>query len=75
MASATGIPDQAIVPEDVGEEEPLLGRRGDASQREGHPLRQNLLLGMPSIPQTVREKPLTCMQALQSSPRPESFSS
>jgi hypothetical protein len=47
MASATGIPDQAIVPpeESVGEDEPLLGRPGDASQKEGRPLYQNLIIG------------------------------
>jgi hypothetical protein len=46
MASATGVPDRAVVAEaDIGEEEPLLGRPGDASQKEGRPLYQNLVLG------------------------------
>jgi len=46
MASATGIPDRAIGPEDdIGEEESLLGQPGDASQKEGFPLYQNLVLG------------------------------
>lgn len=30
----------------VGEEEPLLGRAGDASQQDGKPLQYNLILGM-----------------------------
>jgi hypothetical protein len=54
MASATGIPDQAIVDEDVGEEEPLLGRPGSVSQREGRPLYQNLVLGMSSNPKLLK---------------------
>jgi hypothetical protein len=29
----------------TSEEEPLLGRRGDASQQEGLPLYQNLVIG------------------------------
>jgi hypothetical protein len=50
MASATGIP--ANMPEhnqpteDLGEDEPLLGRIGDASQPEGHPLYYNLIIGI-----------------------------
>jgi hypothetical protein len=28
-----------------GEEEPLLGRAGDASQPEGHPMYHNLIIG------------------------------
>ena len=48
MASATGIP--ANIPETNGhshdgEDEPLLGRRGDASQEEGKALYHNLYLG------------------------------
>lgn len=36
MASATGIPDVAVTGEGiVGEDEPLLGRPGDASQQVG----------------------------------------
>jgi len=48
MASATGIPDPAIDPrpEGVGEDEPLLGRAGDASQQAGRPLYYNLVIGM-----------------------------
>ena len=44
MASATGIPD--VVPQEgLGEDEPLLGRAGDASQQEGRPLYFNLIIG------------------------------
>jgi hypothetical protein len=43
MASATGIPD--VVAQERGEEEPLLGRAGDASQPEGKPLYKNLIIG------------------------------
>lgn len=47
MASATGIPDVAVTGErQVGEDEPLLGRIGDASQPEGRPLFYNLLIGV-----------------------------
>jgi hypothetical protein len=47
MASATGIPDVAVDTREpgVGEEEPLLGRPGDASQPEGKALYWNLLIG------------------------------
>jgi len=44
MASATGIPD-VTNPQGLGEEEPLLGGPGDASQKEGKPLYYNLFLG------------------------------
>jgi hypothetical protein len=49
MASATGIPanipgrDQRV--EGLGEDEPLLGRIGDASQHEGRPIYYNLVIG------------------------------
>ncbi|KAF2807870.1 uncharacterized protein BDZ99DRAFT_464772 [Mytilinidion resinicola] len=46
MASATGIPDQN--PDSLlgrGEEEPLLGRPGDAKQEDGKPLWANLWIG------------------------------
>ncbi|KAF2101583.1 hypothetical protein NA57DRAFT_53539 [Rhizodiscina lignyota] len=48
MASATGIPEN--VP-GMGEEEPLLGRAGDASQQEGKPLPYNLILGTAVVAQ------------------------
>jgi hypothetical protein len=46
MASATGIPSNAAAARGQSEEEPLLGRRGDASQSEGQPLYWNLWIGM-----------------------------
>jgi hypothetical protein len=46
MASATGIPPNAAAARGQSEEEPLLGRRGDASQMEGQPLYYNLWIGM-----------------------------
>ena len=45
MASATGIPEDINSLQGTGEDEPLLGRRGDASQTEGQPLYWNLWLG------------------------------
>src|SRR5689334_7281260 len=45
MASANGIPPNAAAARGQSEEEPLLGRRGDASQAEGQPLYQNLWIG------------------------------
>jgi len=45
MASATGIPENTITTRGASEEEPLLGRRGDASQVEGKALYANLWLG------------------------------
>ena len=47
MTSATGIPEQHPDPvsNGHGEQEPLLGRPGDASQKEGKPLAWNLVLG------------------------------
>ena len=57
MASATGIPDLAVDREDVegvGEDEPLLGRAGDASQQEGRPLYYNLLIGQLLRPRIVQ---------------------
>lgn len=44
MASATGIPEN-VANAGRGEQEPLLGRAGDASQQEGKPLYYNLVLG------------------------------
>lgn len=53
MASATGIPEQhpTSIDNGHGEQEPLLGRPGDASQREGKPLAWNLVLGTGAIAQ------------------------
>ncbi|KAE9365986.1 hypothetical protein N431DRAFT_386010 [Stipitochalara longipes BDJ] len=50
MASATGIPD-VVNPEGSGEDEPLLGRVGDASQQEGKPLYVNLIIGTAVVAQ------------------------
>jgi hypothetical protein len=46
MASATGIPEQRIA---STEDEPLLGRPGDASQQEGQGLQYNFVLGESSL--------------------------
>ncbi|EPE29302.1 hypothetical protein GLAREA_00462 [Glarea lozoyensis ATCC 20868] len=56
MASATGIPQNipdtnGHSPEGYAEDEPLLGRRGDASQEEGKPLYHNLYLGTAVVAQ------------------------
>jgi len=51
MASATGIPSNAAAARGQSEEEPLLGRRGDASQSEGQPLYWNLWIGTAPIAQ------------------------
>lgn len=52
MASATGIPDARIIrDDDLGEDEPLLGRAGDASQHEQQPLHHNLVIGTAVIAQ------------------------
>lgn len=45
MASATGIPENVYAARGVSEEEPLLGRRGDASQPEGDNIFLNLWIG------------------------------
>jgi hypothetical protein len=45
MASATGIPEDTSAYQGRGEEEPLLGRAGDASQQEGKPLYHNFIIG------------------------------
>lgn len=53
MASATGVPQQPPVESEVlingnerAETEPLLGRPGDAAQREDEPFLKNSILGM-----------------------------
>ena len=45
MASATGIPQENPATQGRGEDEPLLGRAGDASQQEGKGLQFNFVLG------------------------------
>ncbi|KAF2711344.1 hypothetical protein K504DRAFT_480414 [Pleomassaria siparia CBS 279.74] len=51
MASVTGIPENGNPTQGTSEEEPLLGRRGDASQTDGEPLYWNLWLGTAPIAQ------------------------
>ena len=51
MASSTGIPSTAAAARGQSEEEPLLGRRGDASQMQGQPLYYNLWIGTAPIAQ------------------------
>lgn len=45
MASATGIPERNEPRYSLGEDEPLLGQVGDASQPEGRPIYYNLIIG------------------------------
>lgn len=49
MASATGIPEENPATQGRGEDEPLLGRAGDASQQEGKGIQFNFVLGTPAI--------------------------
>ncbi|PVH80248.1 hypothetical protein DL98DRAFT_571977 [Cadophora sp. DSE1049] len=52
MASATGIPETTLIPQEgTGEDEPLLGRAGDAAQPEGRPIYYNLIIGTAVIAQ------------------------
>ncbi|CAF9930506.1 hypothetical protein IMSHALPRED_008199 [Imshaugia aleurites] len=51
MASATGIPQENPATQGRGEDEPLLGRAGDASQQEGKGLQFNFVLGTAIIAQ------------------------
>ncbi|KAI9046595.1 hypothetical protein LZ554_009339 [Drepanopeziza brunnea f. sp. 'monogermtubi'] len=52
MASATGIPETTIIPrEAIGEDEPLLGRAGDAAQQDGRPIYYNLIIGTAVVAQ------------------------
>lgn len=48
MSSATGIPQENPAVEGRGEDEPLLGRAGDASQQDGKGIQFNFFLGKPS---------------------------
>ena len=45
MASATGDPEDVSAATGPTEEEPLLGRAGDAAQKDGTPIYHNLILG------------------------------
>ncbi|KAL8695293.1 MAG: hypothetical protein Q9218_000192 [Villophora microphyllina] len=51
MASATGIPDSRSQNDGRGEDEPLLGRAGDASQQEDQGLQFNFVIGTAVIAQ------------------------
>ncbi|KAL8787014.1 MAG: hypothetical protein Q9213_002450 [Squamulea squamosa] len=51
MASATGIPETHSANQGRGEEEPLLGRAGDASQQEDQGLQFNFVIGTAVIAQ------------------------
>ena len=51
MASATGIPEQSF----ANEQEPLLGRPGDASQGD-EPIYRNLVIGESPEPYTMTRK-------------------
>ncbi|MCJ1236371.1 hypothetical protein MMC14_004352 [Varicellaria rhodocarpa] len=51
MSSTTGIPDQTPVHRGHGEDEPLLGRAGDASQQNGKGIQYNFVLGTAVIAQ------------------------
>lgn len=54
MASATGIPEENPATQGRGEDEPLLGRAGDASQQDGHGIQFNFVLGTSAIPFHIR---------------------
>jgi len=58
MASATGIPEQNPAQQGRGEDEPLLGRAGDASQQDGKGIQFNFVLGTPQ-PRLLRCPSLT----------------
>lgn len=51
MASATGMPEYPPT-----EQEPLLGRAGDAAQKEGRPLYENLIIGTIEIPKLCSQQ-------------------
>jgi len=51
MASATGIPEMNPRDAGLGEDEPLLGRAGDASQQEGRPIYYNVIIGTAVVAQ------------------------
>lgn len=54
MSSATGIPAQNPATSGRGEDEPLLGRAGDASQQEGKGIQFNLFIGGCSLIHAAR---------------------
>ena len=50
MSSATGIPEENPATQGRGEDEPLLGRAGDASQQDGKGIQFNFVLGKSAGP-------------------------
>jgi len=46
MSSATGIPAENPATQGTAEDEPLLGRAGDASQQDGKAIGWNFVLGI-----------------------------
>ena len=54
MSSATGLPDENTVTHGRGEDEPLLGRAGDASQQDGKGIQYNFVLGLITFPSWLR---------------------
>ena len=54
MASATGIPEENPATQGRGEDEPLLGRAGDASQQDGKGIQFNFVLGTPTVSSHTR---------------------
>jgi hypothetical protein len=51
MASATGTPEMNSREAGLGEDEPLLGRAGDAAQQEGRPIYYNVIIGTAVVAQ------------------------
>ena len=54
MASATGIPEENPDTQGRAEDEPLLGRSGDASQQDGKGIQFNFVLGISALPHHSR---------------------
>jgi hypothetical protein len=67
MASATGIPEQRVATST--EDEPLLGRPGDASQQEGQGLQYNFVLGRFRSRMSLTEVQLNGPQVLACLPK------
>ena len=53
MASETGIPEENPATQGRGEDEPLLGRAGDASQQDGRGIQFNFVLGTFAVPSST----------------------
>ena len=71
MSSATGIPEEnPAVNHRSAEDEPLLGRRGDASQQDGKGIQFNLVLGMYNHSHILHKvlQPLTPLPSPQEPP-------